>query len=99
MMAVYDIVQSRDGPVMFKPEEMQGSLQPSVARTHRQSQARVGQTPHYSGGGYMQKADSTGLIDVLTGKGKGKAGPRRPPGTPVSSYDRRFTQDALPRDV
>jgi len=43
--------------------EMQGSLQPSVVRTHPESQARVGQTPHCMGGGYVQNADSTGLID------------------------------------
>lgn len=43
----------------------------------------------------MQKADSTGLIDVLTEE----ASSRRPLGTPVFSYDRRFTQDVLPRDV
>jgi hypothetical protein len=75
--------------------KVQGSLQPSVVRTHRQSQAHVGRTPHCTGGGYMQKADSTGLIDVLTEE----ASSRRPPGTPVFSYDRRFTQDVLPRDV
>lgn len=71
-------------------------MQPSVAvRTHRRSQARVGQTPHCTGCGYLQKVDSTGLIDALTEK----ASSRRPPGTSVPSYDCRFTQGVLPRDV
>lgn len=94
-MMVYTIVQSRGRPVICDTSKMQGRSQPSVVQTHRESQARVGQTPHCTGGGYMQKADSTGLIDVLTEK----ASSRRPPGTSVSSYDCRFTQDAFPRDV
>ena len=43
--------------------DVQGRLQPSVVRTHRESQASVGQTPHCMGGGYVQNADSIGLID------------------------------------
>ena len=95
MMMVYTIVQSHDRPVICDTSEMQGSSQPSVVQTHRESQARVGQTPHCTGGGYMQKADSTGSIDVLTEK----ASSQRPPEMPVSLYDRRLTQDAFPRDV
>jgi hypothetical protein len=43
--------------------DVQGRLQPSVVRTHRESQASVGQTPHCTGGGYVQNADSIGLIE------------------------------------
>jgi hypothetical protein len=76
-MVVYDMMQSHGGPVVCDRSVMQGRLQPSVVRTHRKGQARVGQTPHCTGGGYMQKADSTGLIDVLTGN----VSPWRSPGT------------------
>ena len=63
---VYAIVHSHDGPAVCDRSDqgdMQGRLQPSVVRTHRDSQALVGQTPHYMGGGRMQNVDSTGLID------------------------------------
>lgn len=66
VIMVYAIVQSHGGPVVCDRSDTQGRLQPSVVRTHRKSQAVVGQTPHCTGvrgGGYMQKADSTGLID------------------------------------